>query len=75
LPLLFNGNNVKDNFFFLRRIKNDILNNGIRNKYQDFKKFLNDNDKKKINKINYLESKIIRKDNELLVKILNKKYK
>ena len=72
LPLLY-GNSVKDTFLFLRRIKNEILNIGFKNKYQNIKKFLNDKEKKKIKDIDLLESNIISKEKEFLVKVLKNK--
>ena len=74
LPLLYKGNKLKDTYSFFRRIKKEIENNEIKNKFQDIKKLLNDNERKKLNDIGLLESNLLNKEKELLIKILRNKY-
>ena len=68
LPLLFKGNKLKDTFLFLRRIRNEVKNNDVIYKFKHLKKMLNDNERNKIEDIDLLESNIINKDKELLIK-------
>ena len=73
LPLLYNGNKFKDTLHFFHRIKNEIQNNDFKYKYKNIKKFLNDKEKQKLENLDKLESNLVNKEKELLVKVLRNK--
>lgn len=73
LPLIYKENSLKNTYYFLNRIKNEIQNKNIKYKIQNVKKYLNENDRQKLNDLDILDSNIINKGRELLVKILKNK--
>lgn len=74
LPILYSGHKLKDNFFFFHRIKNEVQINDIKYKFQNVRKMLNEKEKRKINDISLLESNLVNKEKELLVKVLKDKF-
>ena len=73
LPLIYKGNTLKDTYYFFHRIKNSIQNNEIKYKFQNVRKIFNDKEKKKLNDIVLLESNLVNKEKELLLKVLKNK--
>ena len=69
LPLLYKGNRLKDTFSFFHKIKNELINRNIKYNYIKARKFLNDEDKNKLKYISNIESDLINKEKELLVKM------
>ena len=74
LPLVYKGNKLKDTFFFLRKIKNAVKNNDVKYQFRHVRKMLNDTDRQTIKDIDLLESNIVNKDNELLIKTFKSKF-
>ena len=73
LPLLYKGNRLKDTFSFFHKIKNELINHNIKYNYIRARKLLNDEDKKKLKYISNVESDLINKEKELLVKMFRNK--
>ena len=73
LPLLYKGNRLKDTFSFFHKIKNELINHNIKYNYIRTRKLLNDEDKKKLKYISNVESDLINKEKELLVKMFRNK--
>ena len=73
LPLLYKGNKLKDTFSFFHKISNELINPNIKYNYIKAKKLLNVEDKKRLKYIGNIESELINKEKELLVKMFRSK--
>jgi hypothetical protein len=73
LPLLYKGNKLKDTFSFFHKINNELINPNIKYNYIKAKKLLNVEDKKRLKYIGNIESELINKEKELLVKMFRSK--
>ena len=73
LPLLYKGNRLKDTFSFFHKIKSELINHNFKYNYIKARKFLKDEDKKKLKYISNVDSDLINKEKELLVKMFRNK--
>jgi len=73
LPLLYKGNKLKDTLNFFHKIKKELINHNIKYNYIRAKKLLNDKDRKKLKYLGNVESDLINKEKELLIKMYRNK--
>ena len=73
LPLLYKGNRLKDTFSFFHKIKSELINHNFKYNYIRARKFLKDEDKKKLKYISNVDSDLINKEKELLINMFRNK--
>ena len=71
--MLYKGNRLKDTFSFFHKIKSELINHNFKYNYIKARKFLKDEDKKKLKYISNVDSDLINKEKELLVKMFRNK--